>query len=90
MLNNVAYNELRQRREGEPSQELLRDRELLEGFWEAYPAGVAENSLLSAQLVQAVLQAEQRKDRLRQRQADTVDIDVTREFIRSVVDRVAA
>jgi fructosamine-3-kinase len=90
MMNNVAYNELRQHREGVPSDVLVRDRELLDGFWETYPGGVAEESLLTAQLVQAVLQAEHRQDRLRQRQAETVDVDVTREFIRAAVDRVAA
>jgi fructosamine-3-kinase len=89
MMNNVAYNELRARREGVPSKELLRDRELLEGFWEAYPEGVAEESLLSAQLVQAVLQAEHRKDRLRHDQADSVEVEVTYEFIRAAVDRAA-
>src|SRR5215203_3976619 len=76
MVNNVAYNELRQRRKGVPSEVVLRDRELLEGFWESYPGGVAEESLLTAQLVQAVLQAEHRKARLRHRQADTTDVDV--------------
>lgn len=55
----------------------MRDRELLDGFWETYPGGVAQESLLTAQLVHAVLQAEHRKDRLRQGQADTVDVDVT-------------
>jgi aminoglycoside phosphotransferase (APT) family kinase protein len=89
MMNNVAYNELRQRRKGVPSEVLVRDRELLNGFWESYPDGVAQESLLTAQLVQAVLQAEHRKDRLRQRQADTVDVDVTREFIRAAVHRAA-
>jgi aminoglycoside phosphotransferase (APT) family kinase protein len=90
MMNNVAYNELRRRREGEPSTELVRDRELLDGFWESYPDGVAQESLLTAQLVQAVLQAEHRKDRLRHGRADTVDVDVTYEFIRAAVQRAAA
>jgi aminoglycoside phosphotransferase (APT) family kinase protein len=90
MMNNVAYNELRQRRERAPSKMLLRDRELLDGFWESYPGDVAQESLLTAQLVQAVLQAEHRQDRLRHNQADTVDLDVTYEFIRAAVDRVAA
>ncbi|MFL6298291.1 MAG: hypothetical protein ACJ75M_21350, partial [Actinomycetes bacterium] len=61
-----------------------------EGFWEAYPDGVAEKSLLTAQLLQAVLQAEHRRDRQRRSQADTVDVEVTYEFIRTAVDRVAA
>jgi hypothetical protein len=90
MMNNVAYNELRQRRERVPSKLLERDRNLLDGFWEAYPGGVAEESLLAAQLVQAVLQAEHRQDRLRHGQADTVEVEVTYEFIRAAVDRVAA
>jgi fructosamine-3-kinase len=89
MMNNVAYNELRQRREGEPSQVLLRDRELLEGFWESYPGGVAQESLLTAQLVQAMLQAEHRQDRLRHNQADTADVEITYEFIRAAVQRAA-
>jgi fructosamine-3-kinase len=90
MVNNVAYNELRARREGAPSKELRRDRELLDGFWESYPGDVAEESLLTAQLVQAVLQAEHRRERLRHDQADGVDVDVTYEFIRAAVDRAAA
>jgi fructosamine-3-kinase len=90
MMNNVAYNELRQRRKGVPSEELLRDRELLNGFWESYPDGVAQESLLTAQLVQAVLQAEHRKDRLRHNQADPVDTEVSYEFIRAAMHRVAA
>jgi fructosamine-3-kinase len=73
-----------------PSKALLRDRELLDGFWESYPGGVAEESLLTAQLVQAVLQAEHRTDRLRHGQADPVDVEVTYEFIRAAVHRVAA
>src|SRR5829696_5712488 len=85
MVNNVAYNELRNRREDVPSEVLGRDRELLDGFWESYPGDVAEESLLTAQLVQAVLQAEVRKERLRHDQADTVD--VVYEFIRAAVDR---
>jgi aminoglycoside phosphotransferase (APT) family kinase protein len=90
MMNNVAYNELRAHRERVPSKLLERDRSLLDGFWEAYPGGVAEESLLSAQLVQALLQAEHRQDRLRHGQADTVEVEVTYEFIRAAVDRVAA
>jgi fructosamine-3-kinase len=90
MVNNVAYNELHQRREDVPSEVLGRDRELLDGFWESYPGGVAEESLLTAQLVQAVLQAEHRQGRLRHGQADAVEVDVTYEFIRAAVDRVAA
>jgi len=90
MMNNVAYNELRCRRERVPSSVLVRDRELLEGFWESYPGGVAEESLLTAQLVQAVLQAEHRQDRLRHNQADPVDVEVTHEFIRAAVQRAAA
>ena len=73
-----------------PSKELLRDRELLAGFWESYPDGVAEEALLTAQLVQAVLQAEHRQDRLRQGQADTVEVEVTYEFIRAAVERASA
>jgi aminoglycoside phosphotransferase (APT) family kinase protein len=87
MMNNVAYNELRAHHEGAPSKVLVRDRELLEGFWESYPGKVAEESLLSAQLVQAVLQAEHRKN-AGGSQVDTVDVDVTYEFIRAAVDRV--
>jgi hypothetical protein len=89
-MNNVAYNELRHRRAGVPSKELVRDRGLLDGFWESYPGDVAEESLLSAQLVQAVLQAEHRQDRLRHGHAHTAEVEVTYEFIRTAVDRVAA
>ena len=90
MMNNVAYNELRHRRERAPSKVLLRDRELLDGFWESYPGQVAQESLLTAQLVQALLQAEHQRDRQRRGQGDTVDVEVTDEFIRTAVDRAAA
>ena len=89
MMNNVAYNKLRARRERVPSEVLVRDRELLDGFWDSYPGDVAEESLLTAQLVQAVLQAEHRKDRLRHNQANTAEVDVTYEFIRAAVQRAA-
>jgi fructosamine-3-kinase len=90
MMNNVAFNELRYRRETEPPAPLTRDRGLLDGFWESYPANVAEESLLTAQLVQAVLQAEHREESLSssQTETDTVDVEVTYEFIRGVVEQV--
>ena len=90
MMNNAAFNELRYRREGARSEALERDRELLAGFWESYPGDVVEGSLLAAQLVQAVLQAEHRQDQLNHGRIDACDVEVTREFIHTVVDRVAA
>ena len=90
MMNNVAFNELRDRRESELPAPLTRDRELLAGFWETYPGEVAEESLLTAQLMQALLQAEHRQDRLHRNETDTVDVAVTHEFISSLVNRMAA
>ena len=90
MMNNVAFNELRYRRESEPPAALPRDRELSSGFWETYPDQVAQESLLTAQLVQAILQAEHREARLDRNQTDTVDVEVTHEFIRSLLDQVTA
>jgi len=89
MMNNVALNELRDQRESEPPAALPRDRELLAGFWESYPDNVAEESLLTAQLVQALLQAEVRQDRLQHNETDAVDVEVTHEFIGSLVNRMA-
>ena len=89
MMNNVAYNELRSGREGVPSKALARDRELLDGFWETYPGRLAEESLLTAQLVQAVLQAEHQRERRRRSEGDPVDVEVTDEFIRAAVQRAA-
>jgi fructosamine-3-kinase len=90
MMNNVAFNELRDRRESEPPAALTRDRELLAGFWESYPDKVADESLMTAQLMQALLQAEHRQDRLHRKETDTVDVEVTHEFISSLVNRMAA
>jgi fructosamine-3-kinase len=89
MINNAAFNELRYGREGVPPDALLRDEELVVGFWECYPDVVAEESLMTAQLVQAVLQAEYRHANLHRSQTDAVDIEVADEFIRRIVDRVA-
>ena len=86
MMNNAAFNEIRQRREGVPPEPLTRDRELLAGFWESYPDHVAEESLLTAQLVQAILQAEHRQD---DSDTDTIDVEVTHDFIRTIVDKAA-
>lgn len=90
MMNNVAFNELRNRRESEPPAALTRDQDLLSGFWESYPDDVTKESLLTAQLVQAILQAEHREARLNRNQTDTVDVEVTHEFIRSLLDQVTA
>jgi hypothetical protein len=57
-------------------------------FWESSPDWVAEESLLTAQLVQALLQAEHRQDRLHRNKTDTVDVEVAREFINSIVNRM--
>jgi len=63
---------------------------LLAGFWESYPGAIAEESLLTAQLIQAILQAEHRQDRLYRKQTDTVDVEVSHLFIRLVMDRMTA
>jgi fructosamine-3-kinase len=88
MMNNVAFNELRYRRESEPPEALTRDRGLLDGFWESYSGDVAEESLRTAQLVQAILQAEHREQLLNHSETDTVDVEVTHEFIRALIQKV--
>ena len=88
MTNNVAFNELRYRHDTEPPAALTRDRGLLNGFWESYSGDVAEESLLTAQLVQAILQAEHREEQLAHSETDTVDVEVTHEFIRALVQKV--
>jgi len=88
MMNNVAFNELRYRRESEPPEALTRDRGLLDGFWESYSGDVADASLLTAQLIQAILQAEYREERLNHGETDIVDVEVTHEFIRALVQKV--
>lgn len=90
MANNVEFNEAVSRAGGGASETFTRDRELLAGFWEAYPDVIAEESLLTAQLVQAVLQAEHRQDASEHGEIDDRDIEVTHEFIRDVMDRISA
>ena len=89
MMNNVAFNELRYRRETEPPEPLTRDRGLLDGFWESYPA-MSPRSPCSPRSWCAVLQAEHREDSVdsSQTETDTVDVEVAHEFIRSVVEQV--
>lgn len=89
MTNNVEFNE-RRYGAGGGSDTLARDRELLDGFWESYPHVVAEESLLTAQLVQAVLQAEHRQDSADAPGVDDLDVQVTHEFIRDALDRMSA
>jgi fructosamine-3-kinase len=90
IMNNAAFNELRYRRTGVPPDALGRDRDLVAGFRDCYPGEIAEESLSTAQLVQSILQAEHRLARLECGQTDEVDVEVTYEFIRGVVDRMAA
>jgi fructosamine-3-kinase len=89
IMNNAAFNELRYRRTGVPDA-LERDRDLVAGFWECYHGEIAEESLITAQLVQSILQAEHRHALLESGQTDDVDVAVTDDFIRGVVDRMAA
>lgn len=44
---------------------------------------------MTAQLMQALLQTEVRQDRLQRDETDTIDVDVTHEFIGSLVNRMA-
>lgn len=92
MTNNLEFNERRRRAAGggPPSETLLRDRDILAGFWETYPHVVAEGSLLSAQLVQAVLQAEHRQDASDAGEVDDLDVEVTHQFIREVTGRMSS
>jgi fructosamine-3-kinase len=90
MINNAAFNEIRYRLERVVPEPLERDRALAAAFSECYPGKVAEESLLTAQLLQAVLQAEYRQNRLNRGQTDILDVEVTHQFIRDVVDRMAA
>jgi fructosamine-3-kinase len=89
MMNNAAFNELRYRTEGVEPEALQRDRELLAGFREIYPNELAAEALLAAQLMQAVLQAEHRKAELEDGKTDPLDAEVTEQFIRTAVDRMA-
>ena len=46
MMNNVAFNELRNRRESVPPKPLTHDRDLATGFWESY-GGILRRSRCS-------------------------------------------
>jgi fructosamine-3-kinase len=86
LMNNVEFNE---RRHGRPEL-LSRDRELLAGVRETYRGEVTEESLLAAQLIQAVLQAEHREQRHRHLHTDPSEVAVTHAVIRTIVQRMAA
>jgi len=90
MMNNAAFNELRYHRTGVLPDALGRDRDLVAGFWECYPGEVAEESLITAQLVQSVLQAEHRHARLERGHIEDVGVEVTHELIIELVDRMVA
>ena len=90
LMNNVAFNELRYRRNGVLPDALGPDRDLVAGFREGYLGEVAEESLVTARLVLSILQAEYRRGRLEAGDMDEIDVEVTHEFIRGVVDRMAA
>jgi fructosamine-3-kinase len=88
MMNNVAFDELR---DGDAqSRTLVRDRELLAGFRSSHPGEIAEETLRSAQLVQAVLQAEHRQDRVRRGEADEREAEAAVAFIRATIEVMAS
>lgn len=90
MTNNVEYDERRHRSDAGASEALMRDHELLAGFWETYPQVVTEQSLLTAQLVQAVLQAEHRETARKVREVDDLDVEVAHLLIRDLIERILA
>lgn len=88
LVNNVAFGELR---DGDaPSPTLVRDRELLEGFRSTYPGELAQETLRSAQLVQAVLQAEHRQEQVRRGAADEREAEAAVTFVRAVIEGMAS
>jgi fructosamine-3-kinase len=90
MTNNVELNERLRRAGAGSAKTLTTDRELLAGFWETYPPEVAEKSLLTAQLVQAILQAQHREDALDRGEVDDLEVEVAHGFIHTVIDRMSA
>jgi fructosamine-3-kinase len=90
MVNNVEFNERRHGRTPDPPDELVRDRELLAGFRETYPRQMTEDALLTAQLLQAVLQAEHRETGLQEGRLSSHDVEVTRAFVRDAARRMSA
>jgi len=91
MTNNVEFNERRHQAQDATSRStvLTCDRHLLAGFWESYPHVIAETSLQTAQLVQAVLQAEHRQRAREAGEIDDLDVEVTHAFIRDVMQRMS-
>lgn len=89
ITNKVEYGERRERSAGASSETLSRNRDLLAGFREAYPGDVSKHSLLAAQLVQAVLQAEAREAAEHAGRFDERDVEVTREQVHDLMDRMA-
>jgi hypothetical protein len=89
MSNNVGYGEGRQRLDGESSEALTRDRDLLTGFWETYRGTVFDRLLLVAKLVQAVLQSEHRETTAHDGRFDDRDVEVTRRHLHDLIDRMS-
>jgi fructosamine-3-kinase len=93
MVNNVEFHRREDRRGAASSKDLTRDEELVAGFRESYPPEVAEESLLAAQLILAVLQAEHLRE-VRAGRADAAaqdpDAEVVHDFVRDVVRRMAS
>jgi fructosamine-3-kinase len=88
LVNNVAFDELLDG--GATSPTLARDRELLAGFRSTYPGEIAEATLRSARLVQAVLQAEHRQEQARRGEADGREAEATFAFVRATIDELAS
>ena len=65
------------------------ERDVFIRFWEGYPDVATETSLLTAQLVQAVLQDEHREKALTEGDTDELDVMVSQEFVRLLIERVA-
>lgn len=89
MMNNVAFNEIRNRSEAEAPGGTCAGPRATGWILGVLSRQDFRELLMTAQLMQALLQAEVRQDRLQRDETDTIDVDVTHEFIGSLVNRMA-
>ena len=87
VANKVALAEELRRRGGAPEQ-LEAHAAVWAGVRRAY-GDVDEDRMLTAQLVQGVLQAESRHDRRRDGELDDREVEVADDFVRDLVDRLS-
>jgi fructosamine-3-kinase len=89
LFNNYEFSKRRFNADGLHKDIYDRDKQLLIGFRQGYGRTINPGSLLTAQLCQAILQAESTEPKIKDGRLDKLDMQVRLDFIKETVSKMA-